>query len=338
VALRAAGTLAVAVLGFAVAPLASSQPATSGIHEGAPGGGEHAAIQAPVALPATPPRSLDPARKWLDARGAPLPFTTHEEILDFLRAARVVSTTDLPVGWTKPKKVLLERDGVQMHAIFRRKDLTQEQRGDPDTGQPLYAEFRDSAMFEPAAYELSMLLGLPFVPPAVARTIDNTRGSLQLWVENAMSEQEMNEQGIRPPDATWWRGLWGTLTLWDSLLFNADRNTGNVLIDASWDVWFVDHTRAFQPRRQLRNPQIVTFTERRLWRRLQEVTDAEIRERVAPYLSPGETGALLARRQKLVQHLQRLIDTHGVNAVIFDYEHDLDGHRQLDRPPDGARG
>ncbi len=49
--------------------------------------------------------------------------------------------------------------------------------------------FRDNYIYEPAAYQLSLLLGLDNVPPATLRKIDNKNGSVQIWVENAMTEK-----------------------------------------------------------------------------------------------------------------------------------------------------
>lgn len=43
--------------------------------------------------------------------------------------------------------------------------------------------YRDAAIFESAAYELSRLLGLGRVPPVVERSIDGQKGTLQIWMQ-----------------------------------------------------------------------------------------------------------------------------------------------------------
>ena len=187
-------------------------------------------------------------------------------------------------------------------------------------------------MFEAAAYELATLLELPFVPPTARRVIDNRDGTLQLWIEAAMSEKERQERVLEPPNATWWRGVLQTLVIFDNLIFNADRNTGNLLIDADWDVWFIDHTRAFQTRRDLRNPQFITFCERRLWERLSSLTDDEIRRSMSAYLDGREIGALIRRRARIVEHIEKLIAEKGPDAVLFDYEYDVSTWSRSDRP------
>ena len=42
------------------------------------------------------------------------------------------------------------------------------------------------------------------------------------------------------------------MRLFDSLIFNDDRNPGNYLFDADWKLWMIDHSRAFQMRRELK--------------------------------------------------------------------------------------
>jgi len=279
------------------------------------------AILVALAAPPSPAPATD--RNFRGADGRPLPFATHAEVVEFLRTAEVVSTTEIPQGSSRPKKLLMEKDGVRLHAIFRAFERVQERTEDPDTGQTLYDAFKDSFKFEAAAYELSQLLGLPFVPPTEVRVVNNRSGTLQLWVESAMSEAQRQERGEEPPNPTWWRGVLQTLVIFDNLIFNADRNTGNLIIDEDWTVWFIDHTRAFQTDRNLRNPENITFCERRLFERLRVLTDDEIKDAMAAYLDGREIGALLRRRARVVEHIEKLIEENGEDAVLFDYSYDV---------------
>ena len=68
--------------------------------------------------------SLSPAQTasssvWLDADLQPLPFQSNEEIEEFLRTGEVVSRRRIGEGINSFFQLLLEKDGVQMHAIFR---------------------------------------------------------------------------------------------------------------------------------------------------------------------------------------------------------------------------
>jgi hypothetical protein len=108
------------------------------------------------------------------------------------------------------------------------------------------------------------------------------------------------------------------ITVWDQLIFNDDRNPGNILIEPDWDVWMVDHTRAFQRNPELRDPEQVTHCEHELWDRLREVSDDEIRAAVADYLNSAEIEDLLKRRNKLVDRIAAKIVERGEGAVIYD--------------------
>ena len=58
------------------------------------------------------------ARELLDPEGKPLPFRTNQAVEIFLQTAQVISSESIGEGITRPRKVLLEKDGVRMHAEF----------------------------------------------------------------------------------------------------------------------------------------------------------------------------------------------------------------------------
>jgi hypothetical protein len=258
-----------------------------------------------------------PARAWLGPDGETLPFRNDSEVIEFMRTAEVVSMKELTWSKTRPYKVLLEKDGVRMNAIFRTVDVRRER---VRIGDRFHMFFRDNALFECAAYALAQLLGLENVPPAVARSINGRWGSLQVWVEGTMTGNDRRQEGLQPPDPQDWFLRTMVITVWDQLIFNDDRNPGNILIESDWDVWMVDHTRAFQRNSRLRDPDQVTHCERELWERLREVSDEEIRGAVAEYLNPAEIETLLERRQKLVDRIASRIIERGEGAVIYDME------------------
>ena len=165
-----------------------------------------------------------------------------------------------------------------MNAIFRTVDISRQRIR---IGGRFHMFFRDSAMHECAAYALARLLGLENVPPAVARSINGRWGSLQVWVEGTMTGNDRRERGLQPPEPQEWFLRTMMITVWDQLIFNDDRNPGNILIEPDWDVWMVDHTRAFQRNPNLRDPEMVTHCERHFWERLVDQIAARIVERGA---------------------------------------------------------
>lgn len=250
------------------------------------------------------------APPFLGPDGSPLPFRTEEEVLEFLREATVVSLQDVSVGTARTKKVLLEGNGVRAHASFRHvyKHV--------DVGS---WGFVDSYQSEVAAYELSRLLGLDRVPPTVVRRVRRKRGSLQLWIEGGITDAERRHLGLVPPDPTSFEAQLAILGVFDNLIANGDRNPGNLVIDAAWKVWFIDHTRSFSGHRELRHPERITGCERRLWEKLRTIPASEIGARLRPHTGPYLT-ALLERRALLIEEIERQIAERGEAAVLFDLE------------------
>ena len=262
--------------------------------------------------PAEQPAVSYPARTWTGPDGKPLPFKDDAEVMDFLRTAEIVDTENIPVGITRPRRLVLERDGVRARAILR--DLKSEQRG-AKVGGRVFPIYRDDYMSECAAYEVAVLLGLDNVPPVVPRTVRRKNTSVQIWVENAPTLEELG--GAKAPDAiAWTRQLW-TMRLFDNLIYNHDRNPGNMLVDENWKLWMIDHTRAFQRLHELLNPAQIVLVDRNVWDRLQALDEQLLRERLGPYLAGLEIKALEERRKLLVGHIQELIDVRGEDVVLY---------------------
>jgi len=270
--------------------------------------------QEPVAAPATP----SARHVWKGPDGTPLPFQTDEEVLAHLRTAKVVSMRGVPKGITQPRKCLLEKDGVRSNAVFR--DVDEDKAvATLATGERILF-FRDSYIFEPAAYELARLLGMDNVPPAVVRRVYGKNGSIQIFLENAMTEEDRIRQKIRPPDAVRWNQQVFVMRVFDNLVANMDRNAGNILIDKDWKLWLIDHTRAFHRSESLREPDKVRQCERKLFERLKALNPEEVKRQLKPYLRTSEIDSLLKRRDKLVALLEKLIEERGEEKVLFSWE------------------
>ncbi len=249
--------------------------------------------------------SLQAEVVFYDPDGEPLPFKTLEEVEDFLDTADIVWKEKLESGTNKRKrKIMLEKGGVQAHAILR---TGYEVKESPGGG------FVDSCHSEVAAYELSRLLGLESVPPAVRRK----GGSIQIWVENATTDASRREKGAEPEDPTAFEQQVQVMGVFDNLIANTDRNPGNILIDGDGKVWFIDHTRSFAGQTELKYPDRITGCDREMWKRLQVLSDAELREAMRPYLRRYQN-ELLVRRQLVVQAIQSQIDSEGEDAVLFE--------------------
>ncbi len=247
--------------------------------------------------------------------GAPLPFTNEQEALDFLRAATVVDRQEISGGINRPLKLLLEKDGVRMHAIFRDVDKRERQYRTHDR---LVLKFHDFHAFEVAAYRLSRLLEIDGVPPAALREIDGRRGSVQVWIENARTESGRRKDGDKAPGSLEWVRQWQVMRVFDALVDNFDRNIGNILIDSRWKVWLVDHTRTFTIHRHIYQPERIHLCERGLWRRLRALDETAVQDRLGDLLNKPQQNALMKRRDMLVRYLERLMEERGEARVLFD--------------------
>ena len=262
------------------------------------------------------PASTGPRHVWLDEGGQPVEFGADEEIESFLSEARVVSMTTLSEGITGARRVVLERDGIRMRAIFRDVMRTKE-RVMPRTGRTLY--FRDDCIFERAAYRLSQLLGLHTIPPVVQRTIDGKPGTLQIWIEKGRSDKERKRAGLTPPDLDSFERQYQAIQFFDNLIYSEDRNAGNILVEPSWKMWMIDHTRAFRRWKKLPQPEKVQFCERGLWDKLHTLDETEVRERLKDLLKPSELEGLMERHGLLVAHIQKLIVERGEGQVLYKW-------------------
>jgi hypothetical protein len=156
------------------------------------------------------------------------------------------------------------------------------------------------------------------VPPAEHRTVNREDGTVQIWVEGAMMEQERLDEGLRSPKALEWARQLQEMLAFDQLIGNVDRNSGNMLIDADWKVWLIDHTRAFQQGDELTNPQRIRMVRRSFWDALQALDRDTIAEAISHDVDGKGINELMKRHEALVDHFQALIDQRGEGAIVWE--------------------
>ncbi len=302
---------------------ATATPAQGSPQASEPAGGalaaefQQAASSAPA--PQSPAAPVPAAgRVWMGPEGQPLPFHSDEEIMEFLRSAKVISMKDIGTGITNPQKVLLEKDGIRMHAVFHA--INEDKTYATMAGGSTEMFFRDSYIFQAAAYELSRLLDMHNVPPTVLRTLRGNDGSLQAWVEGTMNYTKSRKEKLEPPDRARWSQQIHMMRFFDALIYNTDRNTGNMLLDRNWNLWLIDHTRAFRRQVTLRSPALLIQCDRKLYERVKNLDEGSVRQALKPLLRGYEIDALLERRKKLIEHFENLIREKGENRVLFAWD------------------
>ena len=154
--------------------------------------------------------------------------------------------------------------------------------------------FRESYKAEVAAYELDKVLKLDMVPPSVERQLEGSRGAAQLWVEDVTDLRDASAGG---PDRAHWERQAIRMQMFDDLIGNRDRNQGNVLHDAAWNLILLDHSRAFGEGTDL--PHKLGRIDDGLWAQIEALTPGELDAALGAWLDRSETKAVLDRRDRM---------------------------------------
>jgi hypothetical protein len=301
-----------AVLAAAIASIAGAAQSAENATQQA------AAQQIAEAVPAVGHERFD-GYLFLDAEGHPLPNQSDAAIENLLRDGVVVSMKKIPVGITAPRKTLLASGTLRVNSVFKNIDEEKKHVRDTTAGKKtFYLVWRDSYIYDIAAYHVDRLFGFDRVPPVVPRKLKGQSGSLGIWLEGTITEKARREKSFDPPDVARFNEQKMTMHLFDNLTANRDSNLGNALIDGNWRLWFIDCSRCFGTSKDLLYPEAITHCDRAVWKTLQSVDRDAADEALSPYLSGTEIDALFARRDKLVEHVQRLIEQYGEDLVLFD--------------------
>ncbi len=221
-----------------------------------------------------------------------------DELEVFLREAEIVLVEDLGRGITKPKRVVLERDGIQVWAIFKDVRYKEQRMG------ITIIEFADHWRNEVAAYKLDRLMGLEAVPVTVERGVGGRRGSLQFWVHGLVTWRTVFEAGKVPGNWCEMRPQYQVLKVFDALVHNLDRTQENLAFEKSdWKLILIDHSRTFAAR-----PKILDKIESEflvvtpaMAKRLEALTEESVLAATRPYLNLSQVRALLTRRDILLR-------------------------------------
>ena len=109
-----------------------------------------------------------------------------------------------------------------------------------------------------------------------------------------------------PEKARYWHQQIYMMRVFDQLIYNTDRNLGNMLIGSDWRLWAIDHTRAFRKQKALKSPTHISRCDRQVFDRMKSLTLEVLKRELGKYLDEGQLKALLARRDLIVARLESL--------------------------------
>jgi hypothetical protein len=241
---------------------------------------------------------------------------TREQIRGFLLTARIVKSQSIPTGVTRPVRLTLS-DGTLTHdaafsAVDEHRNIERFKSGKVEL------DFVDSYKYSLAAYRLAELLGLEgMMPVHVERVWDGQKGALAWWVDAQMDEGARLKKKIQVPNPTNWNEQMHRMRVFTQLVADTDRNVGNILIDADWNLWMIDFTRAFRRTRTLLKPGDLRKCDRQLLEKLRALTAERVAAATRPYIGGAEIDALLIRRDLIVALFEKLIAEQGDAQVLY---------------------
>jgi hypothetical protein len=239
-----------------------------------------------------------------------------EEMAEFLRSARIIGSRQVGKGVTGISRLTLTDGRRTQDAAFQAVDVRKPLMRLRDGTTELH--FADSYHFNIAGYRLAELIGLgDMVPVTVARRWRGRNGALSWWVESEWDEGSRRAAGVEPPDPASWNQQIYRERVFAALIGDTDRNEGNMIITRDWKVWMIDFTRAFRRNPEPRGTAALHRCDRLVLQRLRELTREQVATAVGRHLNRFELDGLMARRDSLLEHFDRLIAEQGEHAVLY---------------------
>ena len=223
-----------------------------------------------------------------------------DQIEQQLTEGKILKMEDVPIGVTKPQRATLENG-----SRFAWKPL-----------RPGYSKgYMESYKAEIAAYKLDRMLGMNMVPPIVERNMEGKTGAAVLWVENTTGWSVAKPpQG---PEPRWSQQL-TRMKMFDLLIANIDRNQGNLIYDADWHLFLIDHSRAFIDKKDLKGLTPLARVDRQLWDKMQALTIEDLDRGLDKWVGDKEKRALLLRRDLMAKNITELVAKRGEKSVFYD--------------------
>ncbi|PYT28308.1 MAG: hypothetical protein DMG57_15220 [Acidobacteria bacterium] len=238
------------------------------------------------------------------------------EMEEFLRSATIVQRKALGTGVTSSDRAKLSDGHLEHDAHVQSVNI---EKPTFTTSRGTELNFKDSYKFNIAAYKLDQILGLNMVPVSIERKVAGKTSAVTWWVDDVlMDELQRHNKNITPPDLDEWSKQMHILRVFDQLIYNTDRNLGNLLIDKRWQIWMIDHTRAFRSQRTLLNQKNLAMCDRTLLASLRKLDEETLMAELKAFLTKTEVKALIARRDLIVKFFDDEVASKGEGTVLYD--------------------
>lgn len=222
------------------------------------------------------------------------------ELEAYLKTAMIDRIEEIPLGVTKPLHAFLAPGGPFGSMAWK------------PLRPGLYDGKLESYKAEIAAYELDKMLELHMTPPTVERQIDGKYGAAIMWIAPVTMWRDMKREN-RPTGNRWTFQIIRQ-RMFDDLIGNDDRNQGNLLIDGDGHLCLIDASRAFSTNTNL--PSKIEKVDAIQWGRISALTEESLTAAVGTWLDQAQIRALLDRRAKIKQAIDKLVAASGAAKVF----------------------
>jgi hypothetical protein len=230
---------------------------------------------------------------------------------EFLLKAKIVRTKAVSTGVTHTLRATLSDGRITHDASIQTIDEFKQKF---ESARGTEFNFRDTWRFNVAAYRLDRLLDLGMIPPSVERAHNGKHGSFTWWVDDVMMDETTRfRKKIEAPDSERWNAQMWHVRMFDQLIYNVDRNLGNLLIDTDWRIWMIDHSRSFRLMDAVKAPGNLAKCDRKVIERLKALDKPTLTQTMKDYIGPAEINAVLKRRDAIVQWFE-------ARNGIFDWD------------------
>jgi hypothetical protein len=241
---------------------------------------------------------------------------TKDQIRQFLLTAKVVASKQSSKGITSPWRLTLSDGTITHDASFQAVDERKTSMQMASGGTEL--NFVDSYKYNIAAYQLAELLGVDdMIPVYVERKWQGNPGSLSWWLPVKMDEADRVKKQIFAPDTDAWNKQMYRVRVFDQLVYDTDANLTNVLIGEDWKIYRIDFTRAFRLSKDLKSTNDLVRCDKQLLEKLKTLDGNQVAEKTKHYLNKDEVKAVMARRDKIVAHFDKLVAQKGEGEVLY---------------------
>jgi hypothetical protein len=216
----------------------------------------------------------------------------------YIRDAPIDHFAEVPIGVTHPKRAYFAPGGLVQSVAW--KVLP--------PGRP--AGYWESYKSEIAAYELDKLLDMGMVPVSVEKKWKGDTAAAILWLSPIHSWKEM-EPKAKP--AKWVRQV-SRMKMFDNFICNKDRNAGNLLVDDDWNLYLIDHSRAFLTDKDMAVK--MQSVDKEFWERIQALDEEKLTAALGKWVDKPNIRAMITRRERMKVEIDKLVAANGEASVF----------------------